>query len=76
MSTPKKIGGYVYRENVARVRTASNTARRYVERLLDEKPGPALTAMYLARLGLTLGEISDAVGELERIGRSATTLPE
>jgi hypothetical protein len=75
MSTPQKIGGYVHHENVARVRAANTTARRYVERLLDETPGPALTAMYLARVGLALGEISDATGELERIGRQDPDQP-
>jgi hypothetical protein len=71
MSTPQQIGGYTYRQQIASARQASATARRYVERILDEQPGPALAAVYLARIGLALGQITETFGELERIGRNA-----
>lgn len=69
MSTAKLIGGYVYRQHVARVRSETARARGYIERLIDERPGPALTALYLAQVGLALGEIGDAVTSLDEIGR-------
>ena len=69
MSTAKRIGGYVYRQEVARVRAATATARGYVERILNEKPGPALTAFYLAHIGVALGEITEATADLDAIGR-------
>ena len=71
MSTSQLIGGYTYRYQIARTRCADHTARQYIGRLLDEHPGPALAATYIARIGLALGEISEAVDELERIGREA-----
>lgn len=71
MSTPQSIGGYVFRQQIARMRSADNTARQYVARILDERPGPALAAVYIARIGVALGEIAEAIGELERIGRQA-----
>ena len=69
MSTPQQIGGYTYRQHIAEARQASTLARRYIERILDEQPGPALAAVYLGRISLALGEIAEAIGELERIGR-------
>lgn len=71
MSTPQRIGGYTYRQQIARGNVAERTARQYTEKLLDERPGPALAAMYVARIGLALGEIADVLAELERIGRGA-----
>lgn len=71
MSTPQRIGGYTYRQQIARGNAAEHAARQYTQKLLDEHPGPALAAMYVARIGLALGEIADVFGELERIGRVA-----
>ena len=71
MSTAKRIGGYVYRQEVARVRAATSSARGYLERILAEKPGPALTALYLAHVGLELGVISEATAVLDEIGRGS-----
>ena len=73
MSTAKRIGGYVYRQEVARVRSATGKARDYVERILEEKPGPALTALYLAHVGIELGVITEAAGVLDEIGRGPST---
>lgn len=72
MSTAKRIGGYVYRQEVARVRSATTTARGYVERILAEKPGPALTALYLAHVGISLGVITEAAAALDEIGRDSS----
>ena len=71
MSTPQQIGGYIYRQQISRVRSACNIARQHVARIFDERPGPALAAVYIARIGVALGEIADAIGELERIGRQS-----
>lgn len=67
MTTPAKIGGYNYRQHIATARSADSTARRYITRLLDERPGPALAAMYLTRIGLALGDIAAAITGLEQI---------
>jgi hypothetical protein len=72
VSTAKRIGGYVYRQEVARVRAATSSARGYVERILSEKPGPALTALYLAHVGIELGVITEAAGVLDEIGRDSS----
>jgi thioredoxin-like negative regulator of GroEL len=69
MSTQKRVGGYVYREQVARGRRALAVTREYVRRLLDERPGAAQTAMYLAQVGLAVGEAEAALTVLDEIGR-------
>lgn len=67
MVTPARPGGYNYRQQINRTRRANNHARGYVARLLEEHPGPALAAMYLAHVAVSLGEIADAVTQLEQI---------
>ncbi len=68
MATPKRIGGYIWRQEIVRARQAQRQARTFLQRILDERPGPALAAMYLAQIGSALAEIADALTEIERIG--------
>ena len=70
MTTPQKIGGYAYRQHIARARSAASTARRHLQRLLDERPGPALAATYLARIGLAIGEIDESLTGLAQIAQA------
>lgn len=71
MATHAKIGGYNYRQHIAHARSANRHARRCIECIMDEKPGPAMATAYLVRIGLDLSEIEDAVSELDRIGQFA-----
>jgi len=70
MTTPRQPGGYIYRQDINRARRATATARRYIERLLDERPAPALAATFLARIGLALGEIDESITSLEQIAQA------
>lgn len=70
MATHQKIGGYIYRQHIACCRAATAVARRHIQRLLDDHPGPALAAVCLARIGLALGEIDAAITGLEQIAQA------
>ena len=67
MATPRKLHGYIYRQELARARAANTEARAYTARILDERPGPALAALYVAHIGIALGNISDALNQLATI---------
>ncbi len=69
MATAPKPGGYNYRQQIARARSANTRAREYVRRILEEKPGPQLTALYLAGLAVALGDNDNAIVQLEHIGK-------
>jgi lipopolysaccharide biosynthesis regulator YciM len=67
MPTRPLIAGYTWNRELARARSADNAARSYLRRILDERPGPALAAFYIAQIGIALGEIADALSTLEHI---------
>jgi len=70
MGTAPKPGGYNYRQQLNRARQANTRARDYVRRLLEERPGPQLAALYLAGLAVALGDNDNAILELEQIGKT------
>ncbi len=61
MVTPRKRGGYVWKQEMGRALRTNNTARQAIRRILDERPGPTLTALYLAEAALALGENLEAL---------------
>lgn len=65
----KRPGGYVFRQEVVRATNANRTARDALRRLLDERPGPQVTAMLIAIAAQALSENLDALHALEAIGR-------
>lgn len=67
MAEPRKIGGYIWRQEVARAQMANKRARAALRRIVDERPGPQLTALLLSKAALALAENLDALQELERI---------
>lgn len=69
MATPCKPGGYTYRRAVNDIRRECQAARRSLQELIaPERPGPALTALHVARIGTSLAAIQEALADLERIG--------
>ena len=67
--TKKRVGGYAFRQEIARARLANSRARAAVRRMVEEQPGPQLTALLAAKMANALGEILDALDEIERICR-------
>lgn len=68
MATDRKTGGYIWRQEIARAIAANNTAREALQRILDDRPGPAATAMYMAQAAIALGDNMDALHALRTIG--------
>jgi hypothetical protein len=68
MTTQPVAGGYVWRQEVATIRSSVREARGLLGRLLDERPGPALAALYLAQIGVALLRVLEAAEALERVG--------
>lgn len=65
--TKRKPGGYAYRQEINRAMRANAAARRSLSRLIEEQPGPQMTALLVARAANALGENLAALRELERI---------
>jgi predicted Zn-dependent protease len=53
---------------IVRGRNALNEARDSLRRLIDEQPGPQTSAMLIARAAVRLGQIDQALNELDEIG--------
>jgi hypothetical protein len=68
MSDKPKAGGYLWRESVHAGITANHQVCQYLQRLLDERPSPALAATYIAQAAVHLNVNLKALHELERIG--------
>lgn len=68
MATPRKVGGYAWADEVARIQRAGRIARVSLKRILEERPGPELMALYIAKAATALGDIQDAAVELQQIG--------
>lgn len=71
MATAPTVGGYRYREQIARIKAAGRHAAVDLGLLLDDVCGPAARATCLARITIRLTEIADAADQLDRIGRAA-----
>ena len=67
MAEPRKIGGYIWRQELARAQQSNKLAREALRRIIDERPGPQLLALLLSKAALALGENLEALQELERI---------
>ena len=69
VATPRKVGGYVFRQELARAINANREARRAIGRLLDGEVTPRLLALYVAKAARALAENLDALREIEEITR-------
>jgi predicted Zn-dependent protease len=68
MTTRPIVGGYTWRQECSTIRASIQEARNLLGRLLDERPGPALAALYLAQIGVALLRVMEAAEALERVG--------
>lgn len=71
MTHKPEIGKNVYQEVLVRGRHASNAARKALNSLLEDQPGPQTSAMLIAKAALSLAQIEAVFNELDEIGRHA-----
>jgi len=71
MTDRPQIGKTVYNDQLIRGRHANEDARQALRRLIEEQPGPQTTALLLAKVALSIGQVEAVLNELDRIGREA-----
>ncbi|KPL74566.1 hypothetical protein [Bellilinea caldifistulae] len=64
--TEKKIGGYVFRQELSRARLANRVIRESLKRLVEEFPHQR-AANLVAKAGTALAENMEALDEIEAI---------
>lgn len=73
MATPKKIGGHIWNQEMARARYAHTTIRAACGRLLEliqERPFQVrLAAITIGHILTATGECLEALAELDQIAR-------
>jgi len=67
----RAIGGYAFNQEVTRGKQATFKAREALRRILEEKPGPQIEALLIAKAAIALGEIENVLNEVEQIARQA-----
>lgn len=72
MSSPNRVGGYVFKSELTRGRRNSEVARESLRRIVDETPGPQTTAMLIAKIARSLAEIDAALRKIEEIASNKT----
>lgn len=72
MATQRAIGGYAIRAELTSARNASREARQFLQRLIEDRPGPQTQAMLVASLAIRLGTIEQVLGEIDKIARQAS----
>lgn len=65
--TERKIGGYLYREQINRAENATRATRVALHQLIDTEPGPQRTAALVAKAAVAQMEILEALAELKAI---------
>ena len=68
--TKRKVGGYIYRQELARAIMANRAARRALAQIIDEVPGgigQARLLLLLALVGNHLSNNLDALMQLQEI---------
>jgi len=66
----RQVDGYVFRQELTRIRQGAAAIRETLRRLNDENPGPQTRSMLIARAAMALSEIQEAVVEVERIANA------
>lgn len=69
------VGGYIWRSRCVVIRSSVTEARKLLGRLIDDRPGPTLAALYLAQIGVALLRITEALAELEATTERALAHP-
>jgi len=72
MSKPAP-GGYDFNYELNRIRTAANTIRDSLTKILNNNPGPQTIIALVAQMALQIPIILDAASNIEKIGKEAKT---
>jgi len=71
MTSPNRVGGYVFKSELSRGKRNSEIARDSLRRIVDdESAGPQTTAMLVAKIALALAEVDAALRKIEEISRA------
>lgn len=71
MTQKPQIGKNIFNEAINRGRHASNAARRALNTLIEDQPGPQSRALLIAKLAWSVAELEAVISELDEIGRNA-----
>ena len=69
----RKVGGYIWNEEVNNAIRANEAARRAVGQILDEDPGSARRALLLALIARYLGDNLESLRKLQEIANGKET---
>ena len=65
--TPRKIGGYINRQEIARAQQGLRQARECTRELIDSAPGPQRAAHLVAKVAISIATVMEALQEIESI---------
>jgi len=65
--TERKVGGYIWRQELARAVRANRLARRALKQVLEDEPHGVALMWLLANVAQYLGDERDALAELQQI---------
>jgi len=70
--TQKIVGGYSFREQLARIEYATRTTRESLDQIINQAPGTGRTAMLVAKAAMSQIVIHEAINEIEKIAGQKT----
>lgn len=65
----QQVGGYEFNYELSRIRTATDTIRDKLTKIIEGNPGPQTIIALAAIMALQIGIILDALLKLETIGK-------
>lgn len=71
----RKIGGYIWKDELHKALRANEAARRAVGQILDGEPGSARRALLLALIAQHLGDNLESLRKLQEIANGKETTP-
>ena len=71
----RKVGGYIWKDEVHKALRANEAARKAVGQILDGDPGPARQALLLALVASHLGDNLESLRKLQEISNGKETTP-
>jgi hypothetical protein len=69
--TDKQIGGYEFRSECIRIKNATTVLRNSLSQIIETNPGPQTLYMLVAKMAVQVSTITDAVNNIEDIGKEA-----
>jgi hypothetical protein len=71
--TKQQIGGYEFKNQCNEIRNSTSAIRKSLTRIIEENPGPQTTAVLIAKMALEVSNITNAVTNIEAIGKGNKT---